>query len=423
MTGVALTLLCVSQSFAETVSDPRSDVALVAPSEVRNFDADQIDPLIDLARTQTLEGNANEAEESLKLAQHIIHRNEGVHSLRQIEVLDLMTEIYVSLDKIENADQQQQLSAYISERSLGEDSLALLPSLERMGRWYADTGQFANARKSLERITDIIEQQGEDQDVRLIAPLMELARLQRMQRICCSYRPLEQASDIVENHPELPGDERAAVYSALGDAYLASGKKSRAGEAYRQSWEALDPNMAAAQFEQPVQIAMAEVLPDNDHPSRRVYKIERDAFGYARYRQVSRSEQMNMTSYTPQLFLVPLTDTARPFHLTEPLSHVNRDEEKVRAMVGQPFQFVLRQLRKIMPVSASNADKLAKLEVEMQFTVTPDGRASDVRIIGEAPHRLKRLLRKAMYKAYFRPRIVDGEPVATENVTLTQTFH
>ncbi|MDZ7684893.1 MAG: hypothetical protein U5O39_07675 [Gammaproteobacteria bacterium] len=68
-------------------------------------------------------------------------------------------------------------------------------------------------------------------------------------------------------------------------------------------------------------------------------------------------------------------------------------------------------------------EDLASLSVNLEFTVKADGRVSDVVVDGDAPPKLKRLMRDVLYKSHFRPRLVEGSPVATENFRLTQTFN
>ncbi|MDZ7684892.1 MAG: tetratricopeptide repeat protein [Gammaproteobacteria bacterium] len=179
----------------------------------------------------------------------------------------------------------------------------------------------------------------------MIEPLTEHARIRRLQRICCSYKPLEEARKIIEQTPQMPGDERAAVYAALGDAYVASGKDDRAREAYRQALEALDDDIAQRTFSEPVQIATAEDLHPYERASKRVFEVDRDLLGYRRYREMTIEERLGIETQPPQQFFVPLDGNGREFHIKERSSAADNPADKTRKVVGQPFQFILGQAK------------------------------------------------------------------------------
>lgn len=419
---IRLTLILAMLASHAGVAAADIDPIDALAAESGGFSLDLVDPLITRARTHITDGDDVAAEEALLRAQHVIHRNEGVHALRQLEIIDLMTELHLDREEPEDADRQQQLAVYLAERNYGKDSVEVVPALMKLEAWYADTGQFMHAQRTIDRALDIIRAEGGDADPRLIEPLMEAARIRRLHRICCSYKLLEEARDVVEANPQLPADERAAVYAALGDAYLASNRTDRATEAYRLGWSALDGELANSQFNQPVQIALAEDLEGSDRVNKKVFTVNRDAMGFARYREMTVEERLGIETRPPQQFFVPLTQGDRDFHIKENFG-VDDPMEKTRKMVGQPYQFILPQLQQIMPLSAHDEAKLAMVEVDLEFTVEADGRVADVEINGNAPAKLKRLMRRVLYKSHFRPRLVDGEPVATENYRLVQTFN
>lgn len=416
---LALSMLAPMLAFSQ--EDPADQIESLLASE-GEFSKNLIEPLIALGRQHVENGNATEAEDALRRAQHIIHRNEGVHALRQLEIVELMTELHLSREAPYDADREQQLALYITERNYGSDSTRLLPALSQLAAWYADTGQFFRARRVLERQIDIIEDEAGDADPRLIEPLIESARIRRLQRICCSYRLLEDAREIAEQNPDMPAIEKAEVFAELGDAYIASGREDRAREAYATGWDLLGADLASARFAEPAQIATSEDLEKAERATKRVFRVDQDPLGFNRYREMSVEERLGLESQPPQQFLVPLTDTNRSFHIKDTFTTDELDD-KTRKIVGQPFQFILPQLQQLLPLSAQNEADLADLEVELAFTVREDGRVSDVEVDGDVPIKLKRLMRKVMYKATFRPRLVDGQPVATTNYRLTQTFY
>jgi hypothetical protein len=60
-------------------------------------------------------------------------------------------------------------------------------------------------------------------------------------------------------------------------------------------------------------------------------------------------------------------------------------------------------------------------EIVLEFDVSADGRASDVRVVTRDPQTtaLQTRYSRRLRETHFRPRLVDGEPVATTNVRST----
>jgi hypothetical protein len=92
-------------------------------------------------------------------------------------------------------------------------------------------------------------------------------------------------------------------------------------------------------------------------------------------------------------------------------------------MIGKPFQFVLRQIENILPMSMKHEASLANISIGLDFTVTDEGTIRDVEFtMSNAPVKLNRLMEEVIKKARFRPALVDGHPVSTQNVTIIQSF-
>ena len=65
----------------------------------------------------------------------------------------------------------------------------------------------------------------------------------------------------------------------------------------------------------------------------------------------------------------------------------------------------------------------AELRIDLSFTVEASGDLDDIEIVASnAPVKLNRLMTRALHKVNFRPALLDGMPVARENVTMVQTF-
>jgi hypothetical protein len=70
------------------------------------------------------------------------------------------------------------------------------------------------------------------------------------------------------------------------------------------------------------------------------------------------------------------------------------------------------------------ADEVELRVVEVELSVTAQGLPRDARIVGVDPEqRLASQALRAAASAIYRPRLVDGEPVATAGVRFSQPFY
>jgi len=64
-----------------------------------------------------------------------------------------------------------------------------------------------------------------------------------------------------------------------------------------------------------------------------------------------------------------------------------------------------------------------ELYIDVEFTVRVDGHVGDIEIVdANIPNESLRQMRNAMYSYRYRPRLVDGQPVVTEKLTIHQPF-
>ncbi len=371
-----------------------------------------IEPLVELGRLQISLGQTEDAEETLRRAQHIAHRNEGVHTPKQMELIEMLIEVALDKDEAITADTQQKFLYFIGTRHF--QGIDALPAYIRLGEWYIETGQFMRARKLLGEAITLIEATQGEYDPLLVNPLQLLSKARRLQGICCSERPLIRAADLVEADAELSRDLRAEVYASLGDAYTAARKFSAASAAYHQADVPSAP---------PRLIAMSKALNQTKNDGRNVYRFNSDSFASQRqFRPLSFEERLAIADKEPQRVQVPLSQRDRGLKIKDS-PESSAMIEPTEQMIGSPFRFSLTQLKNILPYSLRSETSLATLSIDMKFTVTERGSARQVEFTNaNVPVKLKRLLKQTLASVKFRPGIVDGKPVKTENVELTQTF-
>lgn len=302
------------------------------------------------------------AEDSFRRAQHITHRQGGVYSEDQLVIINYLTATSLRQGNPLAADQQQLFSLRVAEQVYGFNSLDMLPTLSRLGSYFATRGStipvmvsselrlrrvmlFKNSISMYHRAVTIIEQNYGENDLRLVQPLRGLASARMLQLTSRKYaeQALARSLAIVESNPDSDLSDRAQALVDLGDYYVIS-SDARSMEIYKQAWELLQASsesqsIAADLFDAPVRL-----FPRNN----------------------------------PTLYLERIPDSAEP---------------------GE------------------------ELFVDLEFGVTVQGRVHQVEVIEKnVPNEQVRLLRQRARNSRYRPRIVDGEIVATEGMSLHQSF-
>ena len=380
-------------------------------------------PLMGLARSQHKQRDYDGAFASIQRAQHLSHRQEGVHTPLQLEGLEIMTKVYLAQDEPLMADKQQRFAFYISSSNAGPDSLEALPAIEKLAKWYTKTGQLQRARKLNEHGIEIIENHFGEKSIKQLPYLQQLAKLKRLQRVCCSTKIMEQAISLVENNLEIPNEIKATTYLEVADAYTISGDEDNAANYYQKAWGLMSPVVRQETFATPNRIVFSRPLNERGSIDAKIFRVEQDAFGRRDYRQVSRDDLLTMESLPPQEFV--MTEDDNDYNIRIRDRTVSRDFEQEPAMrtVGTPFKFLHKQLLQILPVRFRNDEILAEVEMEFQFEVDDEGRVHHLELLtADAPAKLARTMREAVRKSRFRPRMEDGILVTTKNYRLTQKF-
>jgi tetratricopeptide (TPR) repeat protein len=381
-----------------------------------------IEPYLELANVYLATGRADEAENALRRAQHLMHRDDGVYAMRQLEIVDLLTVMHLAQDKIKTAEAQQQFALQIGRHNTAENSPDLIPALLKLSQWQLETGQFPKSRSTLQETREIITSNFGDKDLRMVAVLRLEARTRLQQGICCAWENLEKAKAII-NQNSTGSDEYADLLFELGDAYIIRRKADLAADIYNEAWQVLRQQLSdqPPADSPPRQLAMYKELSEH-HSQKKTYKVDRDPFGYATYRQINHLDQYFEDQLEPQFFVIPMNENQYNFRIYDRRTQ-RPDEDPVRKMIGEPIQFDHKQLTFLLPVGYRNDFNMRELSILMDFTVNENGKTSDVLIVeSNAPLRLDRLMKRVVQNSLFRPAFEAGEAVRTSHVKFTQTF-
>jgi tetratricopeptide (TPR) repeat protein len=327
-------------------------------------------PLTGLGETYLATKQYAEGATALKRAIDLSRNLEGLFNAEQLDILDPLIECYVALDRLPDAEKENQYAFRVAESAFGRNDIRMLEPLDRLARWNEFVGRYGTARGLHARALMIAENAAGRGAVQSVAALRGLARTYYNEFI---YGPEEieqqQPDPFQMNTPQAqlgqqegrlnPDGERALRYALealakaepvdrrargetlveLGDWYLIGGATAKASEAYRDGWKELVAagNDAVALLQAPRRLA---------------------------YRPPSAS--------------------------------------LARARPNDPENYEERF-------------------VEARFKVGVDGKVVDaVAAESSAPASIEKATLMAVRKARFAPRLENGEPVATEGVLLRE---
>ncbi len=209
-----------------------------------------INPLKGLGAAQLGAGRPDLAKETFDRAVHVSHVNEGPHNLMQVEVLDALTETYLTVGEVDEALDVQEKVVNLQLRNVDPESEAAIPTLEREAIWMHRMQHFNAERNSYRKIIRILEKTRGSDDIALIPPLTGLGKsylfVEPYDPEMQYYTPasggevyLKRALRIAEESPQSDWEILRGSMLALGDFYTLSGRETRATRAYTEAWDFL----------------------------------------------------------------------------------------------------------------------------------------------------------------------------------------
>ncbi|MFN3238671.1 MAG: tetratricopeptide repeat protein [Pseudomonadales bacterium] len=326
------------------------------------------------------EGAFDEAEDALRHAQHIAHRNQGVYAKDQLPTLRLLTDVLANTGKDRDADQTQRFFLKVNEQIYGAASEEMIPSLAEVGNYFANRGRgipsgqartqtvytvgrnrsielsqpeadityrsrlFREAEIAFERSIAIIEGKYGSTDLRLVEPLKGLSKTKFLEGYARSYAeaPMEKMVAIVHQNPGSDVADKARALVELGDLYIKT-EDARAEETYKKAWD---------------------LLSDPEHDDLRY------------------------------------------------------------SLFGRPVRLLPEyNFRPTLPRYPVDLEPDQQLYVDLTYNVLANGRVRQVHVVdSNIPLRNQKQTRTGVKYMKFRPRMVDGELVDTNDLSLHQTF-
>lgn len=320
------------------------------------------------------------AAERFEQAIALSRRTQGLFDEEQLPLLEKQAESLGALDRMTEALRARRYALRIVEHKHGAGSLRFAQELESIGRWYARGGAYDASRQSLRRAIGIIEAAEGEESRSLVGPLTAIAENAR-RRLLDPAQQDEMSGDVERR--TLFHDPAVQMPAAFAPStFLAEGQQALE-RAVRIASTGADPA--------PVQVADTHTQFGDWLQWR-----DRDEQALHHYQQAWRAAR------GVQVAGKPLVD----------------------ALFGQPVL-----VHYALPESWDRYRKRPATEVELRYVeveleVTAQGRAQDPKVVSDAgdPRLAEQALRAAA-TARYRPRMVDGQPVASTGVRFVQPFY
>lgn len=341
-------------------------------------------------------GQYDLALEKFREAQHIAHRNDGVFTLKQIDAMDWISATVRQGSNLSLMDTQERFHFRIHEENYPLGDIRLLPAMERLGRWFKDSGQFKNAIKTHQQSLELINASSEDDEYRKIPILREISSVAYLSNRCCRDTPLEQILDIIQGGSGF-GDVEELIKATLhlADMKILSKNAPEADKLYKKAWDLRSgtpgrDDRAQIEFGRPMPLGYSNVFD-----------------GVGAYDEIVRGRPapLGMKTHRPKGGATMSFTPERP----------------KQKLIGTPVLMCFQQVQEFLPPESGN--KMGSYYVELGFSVRQNGSVGRVEIKdSNTPSRLTRYVKKILRSLRYRPKIENGAAVPSE-VVVRQTFN
>ncbi len=362
-----------------------------------------------------------DAIDALQRAQNISHRNFGVHSINQLKMVNLLTQLAITNSEYDDADVQQRFAFFVTLHNLDNSRPDIIAAYVNLADWYLRSGQAGRARRLIDDALVLTDSMAPDEPglaSRKIQLSMLAEESRRLKGLCCKARELEKAIAELE-HEHLDSDSLSAAYLTLADTQIIARKSEEAAILYLKAAE-LNPLVATSAAKP---ITVLRELDDPRQPRIQTYRVRNDPFTPRdRLEKMTAQEQMEDLFREPRWFILDGDDNHLGFKYPD-LNETWSQDRRTQILVGDPIKFSLDQLENILPLSLKSNEARGQLLIKLTFDITIEGDLENISVFeSNAPYKLERLLVAALKRVYFRPQLINGVPVPTQGVLLNQTF-
>jgi tetratricopeptide (TPR) repeat protein len=340
-------------------------------------------PLSGMGYTLARSGQPDKAVPYLDRALVISHRSYGLFDLGQQTLLRQLAASLTQLNRQPEAERHMLYLQRVGERAYGRRDPRLVPTLLTVGDWYALVGDFMRARITYRAAMDIVERKLGPNDLALVEPLRHLA--------------LSYTQEI--------------TYSTLG---LPTGRGSVPTDADGTSneFKSMNPRYIDSDGEKALERAL-KIL--DTHPEAAHKVVAETLVQTGDWFQIKAQSDKALTYYRRAAALAMPADDAKPADAQTPAAAPGLLSFPVRVYYPTPL---LATRNAQLP-----ADQVDEKYVQVEFTVTNVGYVANAKVTDQnGTARQASEFLQAIRASRYRPKFVNGEPVATPGVTSREVF-
>jgi tetratricopeptide (TPR) repeat protein len=356
---------------------------IVERQESGTPDADYPKDLTALARIHAETGNFDTAETGFIKAIDLIEAAEGEFSITLVDPYRALGRSYIKAARYPEAITALEEAQHISQRNLGLFNVEQTPLLDDITTAYLGIGDTVEAREmQLERLDNAMKRYGVD-DPRVYPFRYQLADYYQRSRMQLSAR--EQYEEVLKSQETQLGANDPALLSPLRqlmkiDLMMTQGEDDAA---HARLTAILERSADLDPVERGLSLAMLGDWATVTGDAAAARAFYQQAWG-----ALSSKPDVDVASY----FATPIM-----LDFIAPLSAVDRGAR------SKPYSWA---------------------QITFRFDLSADGRPFNVQTVGREgpPGPIEARYNRRLREAHFRPRIVAGEPVATDNVQFTHYF-
>ena len=215
-------------------------IALIEAENI--ISSELVSPLVALGLALNQSEQYNDAVEIFKRALHINWVNSGFYNLEQIKIHDSLTETFIGLSNMEEANHHQSFQLGIYNNHFGRDNIKVDESLLKLANWYRRSGQILSARLVLEELFDRQQNREHQESQELINTLQSISFSHRREGISMydSVSPLKKALNLFAESQNQDLRLKLEILLDLGDTYTSYGRGQSAVKAYQDCWQLIE---------------------------------------------------------------------------------------------------------------------------------------------------------------------------------------
>ena len=345
-----------------------------------------IQPLMGLANVQNAGGQWDQGLETYNRALRLNHVEYGLNNLGQMPIRDGITESYLGLGSIKDANFQQELQLRIVRDEFSSDETKLAQASNKLAGWYQRSNQQEKEVLQLEATVRTIRAKIGSNDPSQIPVLRDLAaayqRLdispeQQLSAYRAALNALEEArriNDASDNPDQIIGAE---ICIEIGDTHSVNGQTREARRSYTDAWQILtsartEADVIGTYFGAPTHIgprSLPDVYPDN-RKTRELWNSDPDRFQPGSLQALVDVDDYGLASN------VRVTEANPPDLLEDrALSLLKRYQFRPRFEGGQPVATSNLPINHVFNYLPDKQDTIAEGDTDAAPLVNP--RASD----------------------------------------------